>query len=70
VDAWLDHKKLQIRGTVGHGEARLARSRDIVSVVMDHLRADETIFLHPRGVDEECDDAWRSLTTESNTTSG
>ena len=70
VDAWLDHGQLQSRGTVGSAEARLVRSRDIVSVVTHQLRADETIFLHPKGVDEECDDAWRSLTAESNTTSG
>jgi len=62
VDRWLDDRQLQRRGTVGHSEARLARSVDIVSVVTDHLRADQTIFLHPRGVDEDCDDAWRSLT--------
>lgn len=68
VDGWLDAKQLQRLGTVGHGEARLSRSRDIVSVVTDRLRADETLFLHPKGFDEECDDAWRSLATELNAT--
>lgn len=68
VDGWLDDKQLQRRGTIGHGEARLARSRDIVSVVIDHLRVDETAFLHPRGFDEECDDAWRSLTAGPHST--
>lgn len=62
VDSWLDQGGLQSRGTVGHGEARLARSQDIVRVVVEHLRAEETIFLHPKGVDEECDEAWESLT--------
>jgi aminoglycoside 3-N-acetyltransferase len=70
VDGWLDAAGLQRHGTVGHAEARLARSRDIVRAITDRLRQDETVFLHPPGVDEECDDAWRSLTTESNTTSG
>lgn len=61
VDRWLDERGLQQHGTVGHGEARLARSRDIVEVVTEHLRAEETVFLHPVGVDEECDEARRSL---------
>ena len=42
-------------------QARLIRSQDIVEVVTARLRQNETIFLHPRGVDEECDDAWMSL---------
>ena len=67
VDGWLDHKGLQRRGRVGHGEARLARSRDIVKVATEHLRAEETVFLHPMGVDEECDEARRSLAGASNT---
>lgn len=67
VDRWLDDNRLQRHGTVGHGEARLARSRDIVNVVTEHLRAQETVFLHPKGVCDECDDAWRSLTAESDT---
>ncbi len=61
VGRWLDERGLQQHGTVGHGEARLARSRDIVEVVTDHLRVNETVFLHPTGVDEECDEARRSL---------
>ena len=68
VDGWLDDSQLQRRGIVGHGEARLARSRDIVSVVIDHLRLDETVFLHPKGFDEECDDAWKSLTARPHLT--
>lgn len=61
VDGWLDERGLQRRGKVGHADARLVRSRDIVEVVTGRLREDETTFLHPKGVDEECDDAWRSL---------
>lgn len=61
VDGWLESRGLQRRGTVGHAEARLASSRDIVNVVVEHLRRDETAFLHPHGVDPECDEARASL---------
>jgi len=64
VDAWLDDSQLQRRGRVGHAQARLARSRDIVAVVTERLESNETIFLHPKEVDEECDDAWASLGSE------
>ena len=40
---------------------RLVRSRDIVETVVERLRAEETIFLHPYGVDEECDEARASI---------
>jgi hypothetical protein len=62
MDAWLDAAGRQQRGLVGHAEARLARARDIVAVAVDQLRQDETVFLHPPGVDGECDEArggWR-----------
>lgn len=62
VDQGLDAVGLQRRGQVGHGRARLARSRDIVDVVIAHLRLDETAFLHPRGVDSECDEARAGIT--------
>src|SRR5919108_1472146 len=58
VDGWLEEKGLQRQGNVGHAEARLMRSRDIVSIVLEHLGVNETTFLHPIGFDEECDDAW------------
>jgi len=61
LDGWLDEKGLQKRGIVGHGQARLSRARDIVKVALEHLQAEETVFLHPMGVDEECDKARRSL---------
>ena len=61
VDGWLNEKGLQCRGIVGRAEARLARSRDIVAVVMEKLRENETVFLHPPGIDEECDEARASL---------
>ena len=37
------------------------RARDIVRVVIARLRQDETAFLHPPGVDVECDEARASL---------
>ena len=61
VDTWLDEVRAQRRGVVGHAEARLVRSRVLVDVVTTRLRADETVFLHPPGVDAECDEARRSL---------
>jgi aminoglycoside 3-N-acetyltransferase len=61
MDAWTDPAGLQRRGTVGHGEARLARSRDLVRVAIAHLQANETVFLHPPGVCRECDEARASL---------
>lgn len=64
VDGWLDERGLQRRGNVGHAEARLVHSRDVVGVVTEHLRTNETTFLHPKGFDEECDDAWASLEIE------
>lgn len=61
VEKWLDEKGLQRRGKVGNARARLIRSLDIVETVTERLKANETTFLHPQGVDEECDDAWRSI---------
>ena len=61
VEEWLDAQKLQRRGTVGQAQARLAHSRDIVAVVTRQIKANETIFLHPYGVDHECDEARASL---------
>ena len=61
VDGCLDERGLQRRGKVGYADARLICSKDIVDVVTKRLKRNETTFLHPKGVDEECDDAWRSL---------
>jgi aminoglycoside N3'-acetyltransferase len=61
VDEWLDAENLQKRGRVGYAEARLTRSRDVVKVVTQQLQRDETIFLHPFGADEECDEARASM---------
>lgn len=61
MDGWLDERGLQRKGRVGHAEARLIRSQDIVEVALEHLKQDETVFLHPPGVDEECDKARASI---------
>lgn len=61
LDRWLEAAGLQRRGIVGHGEARLARSRDIVETAVARMREEETAFLHPPGVCEECDEARASL---------
>jgi aminoglycoside 3-N-acetyltransferase len=59
LDEWLGDR--QRRGVVGRGEARLARSRDIVDAAMHHLRENETLFLHVPGECDECDDARQAL---------
>ena len=61
VDGWLDAAGAQQRGPVGHAEGRLARARDVVRVVTEHLGQDELVFLHPPGVDAECDEARASV---------
>ena len=62
LDEWLDARGLQRRGAVGYGEARLMRSRAVIDTAVARLRADEAVFLHPPGVDEECDEARASIT--------
>ena len=62
ADEWLRERGLQREGRVGNAQARLVRSRDVVDVVMEQLRRDPTIFLHPRSSGcEECEEAWRSV---------
>jgi aminoglycoside N3'-acetyltransferase len=61
LDDWLDAAGRQRRGRVGHAEARLMRARDVVALAVGRLQADETVFLHPPGVDAECDAARASL---------
>jgi aminoglycoside 3-N-acetyltransferase len=61
MDLWLDAEGLQLRGIVGHAEARLVNSRDVVEVALGRLRENETVFLHPPGIDIECDEARASL---------
>jgi aminoglycoside N3'-acetyltransferase len=59
LDEWLGDR--QRRGLVGHAEARLARSSDIVAAALRRLRENETVFLHASGACGECDVARRSM---------
>jgi aminoglycoside 3-N-acetyltransferase len=61
LDGWLEEKGQQRTGIVGYATARLAQSRDIVDTVVERLRRDETLFLHPKGTDVECDEARDSI---------
>jgi aminoglycoside 3-N-acetyltransferase-4 len=62
ADEWLGPRGLQAVGPVGQAHARLARSRDIVSVALEHLTADPLLFLHPVGVGcGECNEARQSV---------
>lgn len=62
VDDWLRDRGLQTEGPVGHAHARLARSRDIVDVVLERLKDDPLLFLHPPDYGcEECDEARGSI---------
>jgi aminoglycoside N3'-acetyltransferase len=62
LDEWLRALGLQQEGWVGHAIARLARTRDIVSVAIERLRQDPLVFLHPQGSGcAECELAWRSV---------
>jgi aminoglycoside N3'-acetyltransferase len=61
LDVWLDANGAQRRGVVGHAAARLARSRDIVGAALAHLAECETVFLHPPGACDECDQSRRSI---------
>lgn len=64
ADDWLREKGLQREGKVGNADARLADSRDIVSVAVERLRSDPLVFLCPaseRCLD--CDVARNSVQT-------
>ena len=55
LDEWLGDR--QKAGIIGNGQARLARSRDIVAAALARLRENETVFLHAAGACAECDSA-------------
>ena len=61
ADGWLRERGLQAEGEVGHGHARLIRSRDLVGVTVDELTRDPLLFLHPPDGCAECDEAQRSV---------
>ncbi|MCA9670519.1 MAG: AAC(3) family N-acetyltransferase [Myxococcales bacterium] len=60
MDEWLDARALQRRGRVGAAEARLVASRDVVSIALEQIAADEKVFLHAAGKCSECDEARRA----------
>lgn len=57
LDEWLEAQGRQCRGIVGHAQARLARAYDVVEAALARLRENETVFLHPAGLCDECDEA-------------
>ena len=61
LDSWLEARGHQQRGFIAGAPARLASARDVVAAALDHLRENELIFLHPRGVCTECDEARASM---------
>jgi aminoglycoside N3'-acetyltransferase len=62
LDGWLRQRGLQTEGRVGHAQARLMRSRDVVAVALEHLAEDRLVFLHPPAVGcEACDAARASI---------
>jgi aminoglycoside N3'-acetyltransferase len=62
ADEWLRSRGLQREGVVGNAHARLVRSRDVVTRVMEQLERDPLVFLHPDGSGcEECEEARRSV---------
>jgi aminoglycoside 3-N-acetyltransferase len=61
ADEWLRRAGLQSEDRVGHAHARLVRSRDVVTVAIEHLVRDPLVFLHPPDAGcAECDEARRS----------
>ena len=63
VDGWLESEGLQRRGPVGRAEAAGPIERCDPGG-HGKIQQNETVFLHPFGVDEECDDARLSLSEE------
>jgi aminoglycoside N3'-acetyltransferase len=62
ADNWLRAEGRQAEGKVGHAEARLFRSRDVVAAALKRLRADPLVFLHGPGDGcDECDAARASI---------
>jgi aminoglycoside N3'-acetyltransferase len=62
ADDWLRERALQREGPVGNAWARLARSRDVVGVVCEHLREEPLVFLHTVGSGcAECAEARASV---------
>ncbi|MEZ5364719.1 MAG: AAC(3) family N-acetyltransferase [Bryobacterales bacterium] len=70
AEDWLRADGLQSEGPVGHGHARLMRSRDVVRLTVERLRLDPLLFLHPAASGcAECDAARDSIVAECDNTS-
>lgn len=65
MDAWLDARGLQREGPVGYARAKLAESRDVVSVAVERLREDPLVFLCAPS--ERCDECDRARETVAGT---
>ncbi len=62
MNRWLEERGLQRTGPVGHGMARLADARAIVSLAVEKLRRDPLVFLcATERRCEECDQARASI---------
>lgn len=62
ADDWLRREGLQKEGRIGHAEARLMRSRDLVRLAVARLTRDPLLFLHqPQDGCGECDEARASI---------
>ncbi len=62
AEGWLRSRDLHSEGQVGYARALLVRSRDVVSVVREHLQRDPLVFLHEPGSGcAECDEARASI---------
>ena len=62
ADGWLRARGLQREARVGHADARLAGSRDVVAVAGERLRREPLVFLHDAAAGcEDCDAARRSI---------
>jgi aminoglycoside 3-N-acetyltransferase-4 len=62
ADEWLRREGLQNEGRIGHAQARLMRSRDVVRLAVAHLTHDPLLFLHrPQEGCVECDEARASI---------
>ena len=64
ADSWLRARNLQRDGRIGNAEARLADTRAIVDVALEHLSGDPLVFLCAAGTGcEECDLAHASTSS-------
>jgi aminoglycoside 3-N-acetyltransferase IV len=69
ADRWLRARELQAEGRVGHAQARLMRSRDVVHTAVEQLSRDPLVFLHsPEAGCAECSAARAGVQPSQNAT--